>query len=46
VVAGVIVTTHPAQPRLSAAITLYTLQNFGLASHNRVAANLVHNRTA
>lgn len=45
-VAGVIVTTHPALPRLSGAITLYTLQNFVLASHNRDAVILDHNRTA
>ena len=45
-VAGVIVTTHPTLPRLSGVITLYTLQNFGQASHNRVAAILIHNCTA
>ena len=37
--AGVIVTTHHALPKLPAAITLYTLQNTGLASHNGVAAD-------
>ncbi len=44
--AGVIVTTHHALPKLPAAITLYTLQNTGLASHNGVAADFDHNRTA